>query len=91
MDLTPVSILDMPDDVNAIVLEAIGNGEVETVRIHFQRLLSLMERQGDLVGRMTCNGKHGIARESMTGQMIFAAIDRIGIIVDTTDNGEQDG
>jgi len=37
MDLPLVGILDMPDDMDPITLETIGDGEVETVGIDLQR------------------------------------------------------
>ena len=89
VNLLAVSILYMPYHMNTVPLQAVSNSEVKTIRINLQRLLRLMESQRDLLCRLADNGKHGVASESVTGQVILLAIDPVGLVVYATYDGEQ--
>ena len=91
VNLAAVRVLHMPDDVYLVALQTIGNGQVETVRIHLQRLLRFMQRQCHFLLRLSDDGKLRVACKPMTRQMILLPVDHVCIIVHTTDDRKQYG
>ena len=83
MNLANVRILHMPDDMNLITLQTIGNGEVKVIGIHLQCLLTIVQCKSHLVLHLTDERKLLVTGKAMTRQMILFTVHTIGIIVDT--------
>ena len=49
VNLLGVGILDMPNDMNLIAFQTIGDGQIEVIGIDFQRFFRLMKGKGHLI------------------------------------------
>ena len=90
MNLAGVGILDVPDDVNLVVFQAIGDGQVEMEGIDLQRLFIVMQGKGHLVLRLADQRKLLVAGKAVARQVILLAIHPIGIVIDAAHQREQD-
>ena len=90
VNLLGVGILDMPNDMNLIAFQTIGDGQIEVIGIDLQRLLALMEGKGHLVVGLANKREVHVAGKTMTRQMILATINPIGLVVNTTNDRKQD-
>ena len=88
MDLAGVGVEDMPDDADLVAVEGIAHAEGEVVRIDFLRLLGRFEGEGDLTLILGDELEVGVAGETVTWEVILAAIDDVGVVVHTADNWE---
>jgi len=91
VDVAHVGVLHVPDDVDLVAAEAIGDGEVEAEWIDLQRLLRLVEGVGQLRFRLMDEGELRVAGEAVAGQVICLAVDVVGVVLDAADEGEEDG
>ena len=91
MNIALVGILYVPDNVELIAFQTVGNGQIEAVGIHLQCLLTLVESVCHTVWSLGNELELGIACKTVTGKMILLAIYAIGIIIDTAYDGEEDG
>ena len=90
MDLAGISVIDMPDNTDLIIIEHITDGEGEVVGIHLLGLFRRLESEGHFTSTLSDKLEICIASKTMTWQMVFLAIDAIGIIVDTAHDREED-
>lgn len=86
-----IGIVDMPDNPDLIVIERIADREGEVVGIDFLGLCARFEGEGYLAWTLEDELEVCVACETMARQMIFLAINRIGVVIHATHDGEEDG
>ncbi len=91
MDFAGVGVVDVPDDANLILVECVADGEGEVVGIDLLGFLRRFEGESHLAGALGDELELGIAGKSVARQVIILPIHAIGLVVDGTDDGEEDG
>ena len=71
VDFTRVVIMHMPDDTYFVFIKNIADGESEIIGIDLAGIVRRLEGEGDLPLTLVNQLKLGIARKTVTGQVIF--------------------
>ena len=89
-DFLVIGVLHVPDDVNLIAFQTIGNGKIEVIWIVLQGLLVVDEGKGETVGSLAYQLELCVTGEAMTREVIFGSVDAIGVVPHTANDREKD-
>ena len=83
-------VLDVPDDVQLVARQTVGDGEVEAEGEDLQRLLRLVQGVGELCLCVVNEFECRVAGKAVAGQVIGLAVDIVRVVLDAADDGEED-
>ena len=75
-----VGVLNVPDNVEFVAGKAIGNGEVEVVRIVLESLLVVDEGEGETVAGLAYELEVNELAEAMARQGVLLVADAVGVL-----------
>ena len=91
VDLLGIGVVDVPDNTDLIAIERVADGEGEVVGIDFLGFFARFEGESYLARALEDELEIGIASETMARKVVLLSINGIGVVVDATHDGEEDG
>lgn len=86
-----VGVLHVPDHVDGVAVEPVGHAQIEVEGIDLECLFALGEGKGDAVVGFGYESEVALAGKSVAQHVILLAVEMIGVVPESTDDGEEGG